>query len=276
METKEYLEKLHRIQIEILDEIVRICDKHNLRYYLTAGTMLGAVRHKGFIPWDDDVDVDMPREDYEEFCKLCKTELNDQFFLHNIESDDKYWLVHGKVRKNGTFFEESTMVDMDVPKGIFVDIFPLDEVPKETSCFQRFRKKRIRFLTYIIFKKRKFKIEHSPIIKFITPFIPFSIKTLDKWRLKLMKKQNGKNCGYYVSYGSQYDIQKMTILKSKFDPPCELEFEGKKYKTMGDYKYFLKRVYGEDYMQIPPQEKRVTHRPVRYSFGDEMYDSNID
>ncbi|MBR5060749.1 MAG: LicD family protein, partial [Prevotella sp.] len=84
---KEQLNKLHTIEIEILDEIVRICDKHNLRYCLIGGTLLGAIRHKGFIPWDDDLDIAMPRKDYEIFINLCHTELKNQYYLHNEVSD---------------------------------------------------------------------------------------------------------------------------------------------------------------------------------------------
>ena len=95
---KKHLIKLHQSEIKILDEIVRICDKYNLQYFLIGGTLLGAVRHKGFIPWDDDLDIAMPRNDYEKFISISKNELKDDFILDDISTNEQYWQIFAKVR----------------------------------------------------------------------------------------------------------------------------------------------------------------------------------
>lgn len=95
----DYLRNLHSTMIEILDEFDRICNKHNLTYFLIGGTLLGAVRHKGFIPWDDDMDLAMPREDYEKFINVYYKELNDKYYLDNFNNNKLYYLNFSKIRK---------------------------------------------------------------------------------------------------------------------------------------------------------------------------------
>ena len=267
MQTKEYLKELHKVEVEILDEIVRICEKHSLKYYLIGGTLLGAIRHNGFIPWDDDLDIVMPRADYDKFCEICKTELDEKYYLHNIDTDDKYWLIHAKVRKNNTVFDEKNIAHIDCHKGIFVDIFPLDNAPNMNSKEQLRRTRKIKAISTLIYRKSKLNIKYSFKSKILASCLFFvSVKTLKKYQLKLMTKFNNEKCDYYINYGSNYDTVKQTMLKSKYEPSCEVEFEGKRYKTLGEYKYFLERIYGADYMQLPPEEKRATHMPLRISF----------
>lgn len=276
MENQEgYLKKIHEVEVDILDEIVRICDLHQLNYYLIGGTLLGAVRHKGFIPWDDDLDIVMPRSDYDKFCSFCQSELDERYMLHSIDTDKRYWLPFAKIRKKNTLFNESNISTIDAPKGIYVDIFPLDNALCEDSFEQRIRTKKIKAISSVIYFKRGLNIKFTPktVLLSIIMF-PFSIRALSKYQIKLMTKQNKKDCEYYINFGSNYNTVKQTILKSKYDPTAEVEFEGKKYKTLGDYEFFLKRIYGENYMQLPPMEKRVTHRPVEISF-DLTADKNI-
>ncbi len=124
----ETLNKLHETLIELLDEFVRICKKHNLKYTLVAGTVLGAVRHSGFIPWDDDIDVGMLRPDYEKFLEVAPKELKDKYILDCFEQNKDYHLSFAKIKKNGTIFDEEAAHHMNNHKGIFLDVFPLDNV----------------------------------------------------------------------------------------------------------------------------------------------------
>ncbi len=262
----QVLRRLQFTQIEILDEIVRICENHGLHYYLVGGTLLGAIRHQGFIPWDDDLDIAMPRQDYIKFCELCKTQLDSKYFLHNIVSDEKYWLIFAKIRKKGTVINEEAVKNIDVEKGIYVDIFPFDDAPKEKKYF---RTKIIKILSNVIYVKRGIFMNYSKKQKaFANILQPFSIKFLTGVQHKLMMWHSNKNSPYYINYGSNYDTVKQTIPKDKYEPYKLADFEGKQYRIPNDYDYVLKRIYN-NYMELPPVEKRVfRHKPEYIDFGE--------
>lgn len=276
---QQTLKQLHDVEVEILDEIVRICEKHDLHYYLVGGTLLGAARHKGFIPWDDDLDIGMPRDDYQKFESICKEELGDNFYVHSYETDKDYWLPFIKVRKRNTAFDEARLDDTELEmNGIWVDIFPLDKVNTLDSWWKRQRTTIIKtHLQHFIVYKKHHKWPHPIISKIIYAFFkPMSIRTLRKMQDYFMMWENKKDCKYYINYGSQYNPIKQTILKTNYEPTCNIEFEGKTYMAPGNYKNVLTRIYGEEYMELPPMEKRVTHRPLRISFDTTGPDAPLD
>lgn len=260
------LRRLQLTQLDILDEIVRICERHDIRYYLVGGTLLGAVRHKGFIPWDDDLDIAMPREDYIKFCELCKTELDSGYFLHNIDSDEQYWLIFGKIRKKGTKIGEEGLKQLNTHKGIYVDIFPFDDAPEEKRYI---RTMIIKTLTNAICFQRGVVMPYTKKQRFIGAVLRvFSVRFLTKVQMKLMQHNANKGYSYYINYGSGYDPVKQTIPKDKYEPYKLAEFEGKQYRIPNDADYVLKRIYN-DYMQLPPVEKRVLrHKPDYIDFGE--------
>lgn len=266
----EYLRELQLTELEILNEIHRICIKNGLVYYLIGGTLLGAVRHKGFIPWDDDLDIAMPRYDYERFLDICENELNENYYLHCIRTDSKYWLPFAKVRKKNTLFDEANISKLNVKKGIYVDIFPLDKEFCENSREKAFRTKIIKNLSAVLLDKINFYNNGSKTFKLKLVriiFYAFSSKSIQNLQTKLMSKNNRKDCEYYVNYGSNYNTVKQTSPQSKYNPPVMLEFEGGQYYAPNDYAYLLERIYGKDYMSLPPVEKRITHKPVRICFN---------
>lgn len=267
--TEKTLRRLQLTELEILDEIVRICNKHHLRYYLAEGTLLGAVRHHGFIPWDDDLDVAMPREDYDKFLKLCETELDPQYYAHSLHTDEEYWLIFAKIRKKGTLLNEYPIRHLPLSKGIYVDIFPLDHVKSEAGLIKRLRTKCIKKTYAVISYKKGMDLPMTPFIRMVLFLTrPISIGRLAKFAEKLMRKQNKSKAEYYVNYGSYYRTVKQTIPKSKYEPAVEMLFEGKLYTVPNDYDYVLRRAYG-DYMQLPPVEKRAQqHKPEAIDFGD--------
>lgn len=263
---KKILRNLQLTQVEILDEIVRICQKHKLQYFLIGGTLLGAVRHKGFIPWDDDLDIAMPRKDYNKFRKICNNELNDKFFLHSIDMDSKYWVSFVKVRKKNTIFEPLQDTTIDSPyKSVYVDVFPLDNANKEKSLFQDCQAKVCKGLTSFQYRRRKATmITKTPLgIKILYPFLSlFSIKFISKTIDRIMQINKNDSSKYFINIGSFINYRKQTMPKSKYLPAKQIEFEGKLYDVPNDYDYVLKRLYG-DYMELPPKNKRVTHKPNR-------------
>ena len=128
--TEEQLSKIHEYEIEILEEIIRICEKHGIQYFSAGGTTLGAVRHNNIIPWDDDIDIGMLRPDYERFIRIAPEELKNGMFLQHYSTEPLTPTYYAKVRKDGTVFAEEHMKELPIHKGVFVDVFPYDKVPE--------------------------------------------------------------------------------------------------------------------------------------------------
>jgi lipopolysaccharide cholinephosphotransferase len=268
-EKSSILRRLQLTELEILNEVVRICEKNKLQYFLIGGTLLGAIRHKGFIPWDDDLDIAMPREDYEKFILSSKNELSKEYWLHCSGTDPNYWLPFAKVRKKGTVFDEYNSRNIVANKGIYIDIFPLDNAKKEKSLFQSIQALLCKKLSSIILWKRGFfegkpKIAINIILKIVKHKSLMELSTYQQKVMSIYKKSNSK---YFVNLGSNYNYTKQTIPKDKYYPPVKVEFEGKLFNAPNDWDYILNRIYG-DYMKLPPVEKRITHNPVRIKFQD--------
>lgn len=270
-EQSTILRRLQLTELEILKEAVRICRENMLQYFLIGGTLLGAVRHRGFIPWDDDIDIAMPRKDYEQFLHLCKEQLDTRYYLHCSDTDPSYWLPFAKVRKHNTVFDEVGIAHLSVPKGIYVDIFPLDCADRQTSLPQTIQAKVVRHLTTLIQYrtgscssrgigwKRHFLLSVSSV---------FSIHFLSRFQQRVMSWNRNNDAPYYASLGSHYDSFKQGILKEAYLPATEVEFEGEMFSAPRDWDYVLKRIYN-DYMRLPPEDQRVTHKPLRIIFDTE-------
>ena len=271
---------IKRIQLEelgILDEIVRICNKHNLTYFLIGGTLLGAVRHGGFIPWDDDLDIAMPRHDYNAFIRLCKSELNQAYLLQDQHSEENYWAPFIKIRKKHTIYQEDLPFSVQ-EMGFWVDIFPLDNSRGRTHLIEKTKRKILVYLSYTIkykeFNKKDSKLLPNGILGktaiIITRFVLKKIFCLKDTAIldiyASIAQSQINHPPYLVNHGSKYGVVKQTIPTNKYFPASELMFCGKIYSVPRDYHGVLTSIYGEKYMQLPPEEKRVTHNPVRLSF----------
>ena len=265
----EILKKLHLVELEILDEVVRVCEENGIQYFLTGGTLLGAVRHKGFIPWDDDIDICMLREDYDKFIKLANEKMSDKFILQCYETDDRTYFPFAKVRKNGTIFNEESVQNYEANKGIYIDIFPLERINNPKS-----KKLEIdAILIKNIWETLLHKVGAHPKISdcrhpFVSFFMNFkSKKSLEKWQMKILKKQNISEGKYVCCLVGAYDYRKDIFEYDRLFPLKKIEFEGKKYNCFKDADYYLKGLYG-DYMKLPPEDERVTHCPVDIDFGE--------
>lgn len=262
---KNTLKRLQDTELEMLKQADLICKKHNLSYFLIAGTLLGAVRHKGFIPWDDDIDIALPRKDYELFLKYAQDELPQEYSIQFEDTEIEYWFPYAKIRKNGTVFEEPMLKNYNGNKGIFIDIFPLDYVPKAKSKIQTLQYKVVKVCQELmVWKKFGVGIPNKVSKKIL--FSVMSIKQARYIQKKVMiiysKK---KKCDYFVNLGSYYDVERETILIDKYMPPTEIEFCGTKFLVPKDYDYILKKIYG-DYMKLPPVDERKNHNPSIIKF----------
>ncbi len=262
------LKKMHITQMKILDEIVVICKKYNLKYYLTGGSMIGAVRHHGFIPWDDDIDIGMKRKDFEKFIRVASDELNkEKFYLDYYENgENKYsYLPFAKVKMKNTLYSEEVKANYKGGKEMWVDIFPFDYA--DDNFITRVKSTLVRFSCAMLCKKNKIERPLGKAMTLISKIIPKRVcfKLYD-----LAKCENNKK-KYIASYASIYKIDKEIYPKYVFEETIEVDFEDRKYAIPKEYDYILKQLYG-DYMSLPPVEKRVIHWPTKVIFenGEEI------
>lgn len=247
--------ELRKIQIGILDEVVRICNANNIRYSLSSGTLLGAVRHKGYIPWDDDIDLYMKRSEFTKFVSCFNAQTQAPFELLSPGISKDYFYLYGKVIDKRTIMQETEIPEYQI--GVNIDIFPIDFVPEDTGERKRFYK-----ILYLIHKIRKCKkIDHcylsSKVAYYAYRLLPISVSAID--RLLNKKFFNGtkssKVC--YLTEGLKLGPHKF-FSASLFDDLADIEFEGKFYSAFRDYDSYLTNTFG-NYMQLPPVEERVTH-----------------
>jgi len=265
--TDEQLKKLRKVHLEILDEITRICNMHEIKFFLIGGSLLGAVRHQGYIPWDDDLDIAMTRNDYDKFVELCKTNLSDKYYLDDISTNKKYWLPFIKIRKNGTLFKEKSNEHMHgINRGIYVDVFPIDNIKTANGLMLKIQAYVTRSITYTYMLKSKIKVNKSNILAQFLRI--FSFKFLHKLQDFMCKLYNDKDTKYVTNFASPYNYKKEVFLRDDYYPAVEYNFEDRKILGVRAYDKYLTQVYGE-YMKLPPQENRVNHSVVSLDFGSE-------
>ena len=260
--TPSGLRELQLRETELLDEFVRICSKHGLRYCIIAGTLLGAVRHQGFIPWDDDVDVAMPREDYDRFAALCAQELDGRFFYQNSDTDSHYFLTYAKLRRNDTFVYEERFRDSRFHKGVFLDIFPLDFCPKpglvchflfNVLAVMNYRGQIDSGEAYVPYEELIGKLGYTVL----RVFSPRGLVRLRRVLVRLSARlSNGQ---YIASYSGAYGYYRDVYPSERYLQTEPVTFEGKTYLAPSCPDEVLAQIFGEDYMQLPPPEKRTAH-----------------
>ena len=259
------LKKLKVEEKKILDYFVKFCEENNLTYYLAYGTLIGAVRHKGFIPWDDDIDVHMPADDYIKFLKLFKEKnKNDDYFLQTIETEKYYHATFAKIRKNHSCMVEKEWSYMKIHKGINIDIFPLYPYPDNQNDRRKFRFL-LKLSTLLVSKNNKTSSIKNKIVFGILRVIPR--KVTNKWSSNIIYKLLNYRGAYskYITEACEVGYD-----REWFDNSTKLEFEGTKYNAPSGYDSVLTSCYG-DYMTPPKVEDRSGHGDIILSF-DKNYE----
>lgn len=256
------LTELRKIQLEILDNVSSFCKKNKINYWLDCGTLLGAVRHSGYIPWDDDIDIGMLRKDYDKFLKLYNAS-NSRYQLHAVENDKHYYFAFGKVLDTNTILYEPD--ESGVKISVYIDVFVYDNAPDDDEKVKKMYDKRDFYDKFRIAQLYPDAFDHESTRKRIMRFfINLYLKFLPK---NYYTKKVIKNSKRYMNketkrVGNFTSFSKIVCDKHIFDSFVKLEFEGKKYSAPVGYKKWLTSFYG-DYMKLPPKEKRVSNHTFK-------------
>lgn len=261
------LKEIQEIELKLLEKFDSICMQNDLRYSLGGGSLLGAIRHKGFIPWDDDIDIIMPRPDYDRFLSLCRRN-DDSFSLLTYDTCDGYYGLFAKMWDPDTIIEDEDL-NLGPQIGVNIDLFPLDGLGRtEREATRIFRKTswKRELLTAAVWKRYFRSKTHSFWIEPIRLLLFIYSRILDpKKLLRAVDEENLKHpfdqslyagcvCGSYR--------KKEIMKKSTFENYINVEFEGQLFKCIRNYDEYLTKHYG-DYMRLPPEEKRVTHHTYK-------------
>ena len=253
----EEIKPLQKKQLEILKELIRICDKNHIKYFLVFGTLLGAIRHSGFIPWDDDIDVCMPWEDYLKFESACKKDLKEGFFLQTRNTDPESRLTYNKLRLNNTTLIIDYMADRDMNHGIDIDIYPLYNV---SDGFISRKLQYIATALYMLLQVEQPPENHGGLMQYVSKVILFFIRGNFRRRLKVfchkyMAKFEKKKTRYKAFLCGNMDAANIRYPAEFFDKGIKWKFEDTEAMIPAEYDGYLTARYG-DYMTPPTEGDR--------------------
>jgi len=246
-------EELKEIEKEILEDVTRFCEENSIRYWLDQGTLLGAVRHKGFIPWDNDIDIGMLREDFDKFISLYDSR---KYRVHCVEKGNADDLTFAKVYKNDTL-----LYDNSIPRAINIDVFPYDYLSNDENLAEKQLRRCAKNYMLLMLQTKVHRPRKGNSVKRMLIILArkmirlfpkgyFSHKVICYANLA---KNNNKDCVAMLTIGHK-DVVKADL----FRDIVKIEFEGKEYCAPRNYDSWLTIMYG-DYMTLPPEEERYTH-----------------
>lgn len=282
------MNELQKKELELFKAFVSVCEKHGLKYFLVGGSALGAIRHKGFIPWDDDIDVGMLREDYDKFVELQYEFEGTPYFIQNFKSDPCYIYNYGKLRDSSTTFIEDNFKNHRINHGVWIDIFPIDGFSKEKMPREKLAKKVKHiwhqvYLAYFGALRRKVRKEtwFKDILLNIVAglFYVFDIahyrnKHVEKYVRKIPLEESVM-AGNYFGFNMKREAMDTSLFKEFIKVP----FEDMEAYVLKDYDTYLRNLYGE-YMTPPPLDKQVGHHynkglDLNMSYKDYMKKNKI-
>ena len=264
--TDELLHKLQETELEILREVIRVCEENNIHYFSVGGTTLGAIRHNGFIPWDDDIDIGMLRVDYEKFIHIAPKKLNKGYTISHFIYENTTPTYYAKVKKDGTEFVEGYTRNIKMHHGVFIDIMPYDRIPMNEKELIQYRR-RVKFWNQLYIAKTVYTStflpsKHKAIINCIRAvlhvlLIPVPKNYLFKKTDKAMRRYNNSNSTRFSSRALyRFDCDVTNLFPTK-----KHSFESIDINIPANADQILRTQYG-DYMKLPPEEKRYSHAPI--------------
>ena len=276
---QETLKRVQQAELRLLKDFVSLCEENNLTYFGVDGTAIGAVRHQGFIPWDDDIDIAMPRKDYERFLKIAPEKMSEKYRIVNARINENFPLMTTHIQRKGTVFVHEPMKNLDIPNGIFLDIFPFDNISDDP------KKRKKQLIEAFVCSKLQIlrSIPHPTLgVRGIKAKIIHAICIVAHGilaGLHIPKRVFARKCDQIAK---RYDKQKTEYMTYLFDttptwhickeneifPLQQLPFEDMMLNFPNKVHDYLTRQYG-DYMQLPPVEKRKNHYPYKLEFGDD-------
>lgn len=240
------LRRQQLVMLEMLKELDRICKKHEIPYFLYGGTLLGAIRHNGFIPWDDDLDVALLYKDYNRLMKILPEELPDHIALQTNDTDKNYFYLIGKLRDRRSFLDEGNYDRVFKERGIFIDIFPLDRMMRWAHMLAA----PLQGHTFKIFRTEKDVVKSMRKIRMITWFNRHMVFPILRAICRLSSTST-LMCDYGIQYHNTYDLHDIFPLKSH-------DFEGIQLPIPANSHHMLQIMFG-DYMQLPDLDHLVPH-----------------
>lgn len=254
--------EMQQQEFKILCEFDRICRKYKLTYFLTAGTLLGAIRHEGFIPWDDDIDVAMPLKDYKRFAQIAQRELSKEYFFQNWKTEKNYPFHFAKIRKNGTRDQDIFLQKLEIHHGIYIDLFPLETCPKN-EWFAKLLFKTVAFTSYALLAKSDQTFVYRYRKKYERLLFAWMKRMPRTWILFLRESiislfdvfcskerlctSSGRHGYPRESYQSEWFSETVFVL-----------FEGKTFPAPKGWDALLTNMYGA-YWILSPEKERKGH-----------------
>ena len=286
--TDDNLDKFKRELMVIASDVIAVCDKYNLEYVLAYGSALGAVRHHGFVPWDDDLDINMPRKDFNRFLEVCNQELGERYYIRGVMKGDHVAIPTLHIRRKGTkYVNYGDLVKMQQEpegmRGIYIDIAVFENAPDNKylrqldgiinlglqfimSCIDT--KESISYLKkvgVVLTPEEKETLRLKSFLGSIFGFVSaYKWYRFYDWYASKNKNDRSK---YICSYAGYKNLKKSTFERDRIFNGLEGDFEGHQWKIPYDYDYYLKTIYN-DYMKLPPKEKRKVHPVFELQFSD--------
>ncbi|HIX16636.1 MAG TPA: LicD family protein [Candidatus Hungatella pullicola] len=274
----EILHRVQQMELDILKDVMKLCRDNGLTFFGMAGTAIGAIRHQGFIPWDDDIDIAMPRRDFEKLLQLVEEQMGDKYYILNYRTNENYPLMTTRICRRGTRFVDSPMRDVDCPFGIFLDMYVYDNIPDNDLAMKLQAWEAWFYSKLLILRSipRPYLAQTGWKAKVITGIcigVHWMLKSLHVSKKGLAgrcervcrryEKKKTKRMAFYPDTNPFWNV----VDKSGLRPMQVLTFEGLKMPFPSTEDKILTYMYG-NYMELPPVEKRKTHYPYILDLGD--------